>query len=643
LIFAADFQELTMNFQAGLLYMDERKATSSDLTAILAHSPCMPFETTGEVVDHQVAMVYRGRPVTREDLNDVQPFSDGTYIIAWDGRLDNRQAIAAGAGLIAGDMPDAELVLRAFANLGESLFAVLVGEFAVVLWSATERKLFLARSACGSRPLFYTSRNDVVLWSSNFSHLVRYSSPSLALDDGYILEYLLSQPAPGLTPFAALRAVPAGSFVVCGPWLKCQTHSFWSSDNVTELRYPHDHDYEEHCRSLLSEAVSVRLSRSLHKVFFELSGGLDSSSLVLLGDELLKADQCPTAGLRTLSCVYEESITCDESFFIAEVERFRGESGEHITESEQTTTLALQNILFTGLPSPHHCFPGRYPAFVQRMKAAGARLLLTGTGGDHIFWSGADGVPVVADAIFVGRMTAAHSAALLWSRVAGIPSAQLMLQAMGMAVGSGHYYAPPCPVWLAERHARRARSLVWDYSLRPHSRELPSRCVHRHLIASLFATTSAGYFDDYSDIFVSHPYTHRPLVEFCLALPVSQLQRNGQSRSLMRRSLADLLPPRILKRQTKGALDECFSRALEREWDKIGDVREWQICQRGYAQAGKLLESLQKARLGIRLEDQSLIRVCSLEGWLRSLESIIGSQLQSQANGFQAGSCQKAS
>jgi asparagine synthase (glutamine-hydrolysing) len=632
-----------MKFHAGLLYTDERKATPFDVATILAYLPGAPFQMIGRVADGQLAMVYPAKANIREDINDVQSFSNDAYTISWDGRLDNRDEVASNAGFTPGSMSDAELVLRAFIARGDDLFAVLIGEFALVLWSATERKLFMARSVCGSRPLFYTLQNNAVQWSSNFAHLVRWSAPNLELDDRYILEYLLSQPAAGGTPFTAIRAVPGGHFIVFERSPTCRIQSFWNPDNLTGLRYSHDHDYEQQCRRLLREAVSVRLLRSPGRVFFELSGGLDSSSLVLLGDEILKNGGRDIDQLRTLSCVYEESITCDETFFIKVAEEARERTGEHIAEAEQATTLALQNPCFTGLPSPHHCFPGRYPAFARRMKAAGARLLITGTGGDHLFWSGADGVPIVSDKIISRNIFAAHDSALLWSRVTGVPYLQLILQALGLALGSHRYFLPSLPAWLTKHHAREIKSLVWDFRFQPHSLELPSRCVHRHLIASLFATTGAGYFDDYSDIVVSHPYTHRPLVEFCLALPVSQLQRDGQSRSVMRRSLADLLPHRILKRQTKGALDECFTRALDREWQTIGDVREWQICQRGYAIADKLMECMRKARLGIQLQDQSLIRVCSLERWLRSLEFINGNPTQEQATGFHTACCQKAS
>jgi asparagine synthetase B (glutamine-hydrolysing) len=127
-----------MNFHAGLLYTDERKVTPSDLAAIPPHLRGASVQTTGRVTDSQLAMVYRHKSINREDINDAQAFSNDAYTIFWDGRLDNRDKVACDAGLSPGDMPDAELVLHAFIAVGEALFAVLIGEFALVLWSATE-------------------------------------------------------------------------------------------------------------------------------------------------------------------------------------------------------------------------------------------------------------------------------------------------------------------------------------------------------------------------------------------------------------------------------------------------------------------------------------------------------------------------
>lgn len=59
-----------------------------------------------------------------------------------------------------------------------------------------------------------------------------------------------------------------------------------------------------------------------------------------------------------------------------------------------------------------------------------------------------------------------------------------------------------------------------------------------------------------------YPFFDRPLVELCLSLPGDQKLRQGWTRSIMRRALADLLPPEVLHRPGKGNLAPGFRRAL---------------------------------------------------------------------------------
>jgi len=51
---------------------------------------------------------------------------------------------------------------------------------------------------------------------------------------------------------------------------------------------------------------------------------------------------------------------------------------------------------------------------------------------------------------------------------------------------------------------------------------------------------------------LTSPFEDRRLMEFILAIPPSQFVRPGETRSLMRRALAGLVPERILRRKSKG-------------------------------------------------------------------------------------------
>ncbi len=114
-----------------------------------------------------------------------------------------------GSGSPAHAIPDAALVLEAYRRFGEAILAELVGEFALAFYSTATRRLCLARSTCGARPLFYVEQPDRLLWASDFAHLVRITNVALTLDEIYLLEYLVAQPRPDHTPLRAIAAVPA--------------------------------------------------------------------------------------------------------------------------------------------------------------------------------------------------------------------------------------------------------------------------------------------------------------------------------------------------------------------------------------------------------------------------------------------------
>jgi asparagine synthase (glutamine-hydrolysing) len=61
---------------------------------------------------------------------------------------------------------------------------------------------------------------------------------------------------------------------------------------------------------------------------------------------------------------------------------------------------------------------------------------------------------------------------------------------------------------------------------------------------------------------VRHPFLDRRLVEFCLALPTEQKVRSGWTRSIVRRALAECLPPKVQWRRGKSSLAPNFRRGL---------------------------------------------------------------------------------
>src|SRR4030095_15633203 len=111
-----------------------------------------------------------------------------------------------------------------------------------------------------------------------------------------------------------------------------QVHRFWGLDPHREIRYGSDAEYEEHFRHLFTEAVRCCL-RSDRPVWSDLSGGLDSSSIVCVADQLIKSGKTETSLLDNVSCIRDESPSSNETKFIRCVEERIGRQGHHLPES----------------------------------------------------------------------------------------------------------------------------------------------------------------------------------------------------------------------------------------------------------------------------------------------------------------------
>src|SRR5260370_38348190 len=292
-----------MKLQTGLFYRDGRVVSPIDLANLLAEFADLKCETSGESADGPVAMAYRGDRITWEEETETQPLNCGRHVLTFDGRLDNREHLASRLDLphFRG-MPDPILVAKTLEAFGDRTFGQLIGEFALALWCKETRSLLFARSVCGARSLYYVIENDSVKWSSDFAHLVRNSRVDLAINDRYVLEYLISQPSSHHTPLQYLSVLPPATVVRFSRDRFQETTRFWDPANVQEITYNSNTEYEEHCRELMRDAVQVRL-RAKHPVFAELSRGLDSSSVIMIAHAILVSRKANKGALKTISCV----------------------------------------------------------------------------------------------------------------------------------------------------------------------------------------------------------------------------------------------------------------------------------------------------------------------------------------------------
>ena len=619
-----------MSIQTGIRCFDGRAVLRLEIEFLLLGVEHLGPDYIHVHLSNSVGMGFRGLLIAPEDRKDQPLVGCSGSAITFDGRLDNREELASRLGLtVSTAFSDAMLALLSYERWGRESFDLLKGEIACAVWDERTHSLFLFRSLCGTRPLFYVTTPARVVWSSELDDLVVKSGINPIVNDDYAIGYAYYQPDLDESPFQNVHTVPSGTYVEVERTGEINAPvPIWHPERITTLRLRSDEEYEEAWRNHVENAITKKL-RVKGPVFCELSGGLDSTTLVLVSDMVLRKIGHDSGDLSTVSITFETSTTCDETHFIRVAEGARGRAGIHIPESVQQPTFGLRDTTFRGAPNAHRFTPGRYQAIAQAMKSAGARVLLTGIGGDHLFWSDQGGSPELADFLASWHLLSLISQAREWSRSAGTPVWQILLShaVSPVVVGTGfvRWLSSDLDMfpWITEKAHKSLVQAGRDQGMRVNELiELPSRRVRETMIRSFRALLSAGYFQGYQQIYFCHPYSNQDLIDFILALPMDQLARPGQDRFLMRRATRGILPEAIRTRRSKATINEAPCRVLEREQEEIGSPHALEVCQRGYAEPSRLAKAMLGIAMGRIDHSYAFLRLMNIEQWLRSLRNV---------------------
>jgi asparagine synthase (glutamine-hydrolysing) len=168
-------------------------------------------------------------------------------------------------------------------------------------------------------------------------------------------------------------AVPPGHAVSLAQG-RTVTRAFWSLARDREIRYADERDYEEQMLDLFREAVQVRIASGTPSSA-ELSGGLDSSSIVCMADRLRHELPAQIPQFTTFSYTHEN---CPDEKYFREVERVCGLSASHL-ELQDCPVVTADMAAAT----PTWWEP-RFRELARRMAAMGSGVLMTGQLGDLI-------------------------------------------------------------------------------------------------------------------------------------------------------------------------------------------------------------------------------------------------------------------
>ena len=623
-------KEQVVTFQAGVFYFDGRPIADSEASAILTHAGT---SNSGAPACHRqpgILLAQAPSPLDNRAAGQFQSYVGPAGAISFDGRLDNRDELLDRLrGVVPGDPSPAMLALAAYEKWGPDGFIHLIGDWSLVIWDGARNCIVLASDFAGVRPLYYCAEKYRVLWSSRLGPLVDWAQAG-EIDDQYVAGLLMFSGCPNRTPFRGVCSVPPGSSVRLGG-NGIQMERFWKPPVAETIRYQQETEYDEHLLALFREAVRRRLPAN-GRALCELSGGLDSSSIVCMASRLIRSGEAQSPPIATLTYEHEGSI--DQPFYTA-VEKHCGAEAIHVS----TDAYPFLTETNTG---------GAAPAFWETLnthvaaiaREAGATTYCTGRTGDLLMGNLWDDSDQVAGLLRKGMIVAALKESLAWSKALRIPiywvlwrafltalppwvapaTTDLRTRSSNPSLNKEDSIAPAFRQRTGISNARSFFSQAWTHA-RPERRRLFRGVMETLELRRLQPPEPLQHLD------YTHPYAHRPLVEFMLTIPADVVCRPAEPRRLMRLAFRELWPPELRKRRSKDVFTGVFLESLRPlAGEMLKQPRRLQVVERGYVDPESLKERLELISHSLECNEPQLRQIILLEFWLRGRESRLKSQ-----------------
>ena len=306
--------------------------------------------------------------------------------LLFDGELYNQDELKSmclkKGHPVESDRPE-EVLLKLYLSFHEEFVSKINGSFSVVIVDEVNEMCLLARDPMGLRPLFYSLREDGLVFASLIRALLKHPDIKACAGAEELMELICIGPGrtPGKTYFKDIEEIKPGHRMIV------------TKNGVEMIRYfslqdeVWNHNEEETVQivhDLLKDAI---LRQSKGNVCAMLSGGLDSS-IVCAQMQQVKSP------LKTYSVDYKEQHRYfkptffqpnrDQDYIDLMVKRYNLDAQEIILNHEELIEYLKEAMIARDMPSMADV-DSSLLCFLKKMKEKGESVVLSGECSDEIF------------------------------------------------------------------------------------------------------------------------------------------------------------------------------------------------------------------------------------------------------------------
>ena len=508
---------------------------------------------------------------TTESLHEKLPFEDekSGLVITADARIDNRKELSELLELEdTEEVSDSLFIIKAYEKWGEDCPDKLLGDFAFAIWDKNNEKLFCARDHMGVKPFYYYLSDDAFFFATEMKAILCNHKVPCKLNELKVAYHLIPIITDReLTFYENIQRLPAAYFLIVNMNNNIKT-KYWHLDPNLKIRLSSNEEYYNKFRKIFEQAVKCRL-RSDYKIGFELSGGIDSSSVVGMAKKIYGG----TRDINTFSLIFNEIKETDESYYIKKVVETGGIKPYYLVADSISPFKEIEEILFyqdEPFDTPNLAMIWQ---LYKKMHQNNVKIVIGGHDGDSLLYKGEKYLME----LFVN---------LRWIKlIQEIKNISNGKKIESFKVFISKVIFPLIPsvlsIWLKFKGIRREKDFVnvnkdfeqhfhlkkryTELELRPNRRANNSKSTHYYYLTLATHQYIFEMMDKFAGAFsmeARHPMMDKRLIEFCYAVPTHIKYNDGWGRLLARYGLANILPNEVQWRKGKCNFFYVFQRNL---------------------------------------------------------------------------------
>tara|TARA_Y100000590_G_scaffold449261_1_gene587116 strand:+ start:2899 stop:4797 length:1899 start_codon:yes stop_codon:yes gene_type:complete len=504
-----------------------------------------------------------------------QPMSnDSRYWITYNGEIYNfqelkKQLIDLGHKFYS--KTDTEVILSAFKEWGIKSFYKFNGMWSFAILDTKEKKIILSRDRYGVKPCYYYQDKKKFVFSSEIKGIFA-SNSEIEIDKNKMVLSSKDLEKSFTTIYQNLDIIPPGClFAIDLKNNKINKTRWWNGlENLPEINV-NIKSNEEKLRELLIHATKERLVSDV-KIATSLSGGVDSSIIFSILNNLVKKNNCSNINLNPFIVKYGDNQTIEEAIKLSKhfnkkpiIVNYDEDSYDNF--SEKLSSIEISEPYFSQLE------------VYKSQNENGFKVSIDGHGADESlggYWKDIQNFAL----FFQNNLVDLHKAII---NILGmnefnkiVKKLNLMPDIHGFKIDIKNHaeikfkpseYIQNKPSNLTHAFLYEDLKKIEEYEFPLQVLYLNSAFGHLQWLLNKWDKASMA-----SSVEIRSPFMDWRFFQFALALPASIKIKDGQNKSILRNAFKEILPDYIQSKKIKQGLPLIKFRKPEFAYNLIQDT-----------------------------------------------------------------------